>query len=151
MKWFKRDRGDAPSAPSAPSAALRSTRPAHHSDWRMYDDVADDYARAVAPQLAPIAADLVAFAEVPPDGRLLDVGTGTGAVLQAAGAFAAFGVDPSVPMLKHATGRFVAADAINLPFRDDTFARCFGAAWQATASTASGRTCRSAAATAVAP
>jgi ubiquinone/menaquinone biosynthesis C-methylase UbiE len=118
MKWFKKDRGDAPSAPSAP---LRSSRRAHHSDWRMYDDVADDYARAVAPQLAPIGADLVAFAEIPPDGRLLDVGTGTGAVLQAAGALAAFGVDPSVPMLKHATGRVAGADTINLPFRDDTF------------------------------
>ena len=118
MKWFKKDRGD---APSAPSAALRPTRPAHHSDWRTYDDVADDYTRAVAPQLAPIAADLVAFAEIPPDGRLLDVGTGTGAVLQAAGALAAFGVDPSAPMLKHAKGRVAAADTINLPFRDDTF------------------------------
>jgi ubiquinone/menaquinone biosynthesis C-methylase UbiE len=121
MKWFGRKRkavgGVSPQAPAAPV-----TPPRHRTDWRTYDEVSDDYARAVAPQLRPIAADLVAFAEVPASGRLLDVGTGTGVVLDAAGGLAAFGVDPSVPMLKHGrAGRIAAADTINLPFRTDTF------------------------------
>jgi ubiquinone/menaquinone biosynthesis C-methylase UbiE len=117
MKWFKKKDGET-SAPKPLSAAP----PAHHSDWRAYDEVAEDYARAVAPHFAPIAADLVAFAEIPAGGRLLDVGTGTGTVLRAAGSYAAVGVDPSPPMLRHAIGLAVAAaDTINLPFRNDTF------------------------------
>src|SRR5207248_6678203 len=67
-------------------------------------------------------SDLVAFADVPASGRLLDVGTGTAVVLEAAGGIAAFGVDPSVPMLTHAhAGAIAAAETINLPFRTDTF------------------------------
>jgi ubiquinone/menaquinone biosynthesis C-methylase UbiE len=119
MRFFKKKDDEIPSAPPRPSS---STPPVHHSDWRTYDDVADDYARAVAPHFAPIAADLVAFAEIPAGGRLLDVGTGTGTVLQAAGSYVAVGVDPSPAMLKYARGLNVAAaDTINLPFRNDTF------------------------------
>src|SRR5690242_21871871 len=112
MKFFKKKSDEiAGPMPQSPSP----TPPGHHNDWRAYEDVADDYARAVAPNFAPIATDLVAFAEIPDGGRLLDVGTGTGAVLRAAGSLAAFGVDPSVPMLRHAQGLEVAAaETINL-------------------------------------
>jgi SAM-dependent methyltransferase len=90
--------------------------------------VAAEYARAVAPHLAPIGVDLVAITDVPAGGRLLDVGTGTGEVVRAgvAAGSASFGVDPSSEMVKE--GRRVdpalalaAADTINLPFRTDTF------------------------------
>jgi ubiquinone/menaquinone biosynthesis C-methylase UbiE len=121
MKWFGRKRDATAGLPS--QAPGRTTPPPkRQTDWRAYDEVADDYARAVAPQLRPIAADLVAFADVPASGRLLDVGTGTGVVLDAADGLAAFGVDPSVPMLKQGrAGRLAAAETINLPFRNDTF------------------------------
>ena len=126
MKWFKK-KDENVSAPPARPDSRPSSRPAplddwRTDDWRTYDGVAADYARAVAPHLTEIAGDLVAFAEIPAGGRLLDVGTGTGVVLQAADNVAAFGVDPSVPMLKNARGLAVAAaDTINLPFRNDTF------------------------------
>src|ERR1044072_9586086 len=98
MKWFKKKNDETPTArPSTVSST--PMEPVHHSDWRAYDEVADDYARAVGPHFAPIAADLIAFAEIPDGGRLLDIGTGTGTVLRAAGALDAFGVDPSPPML----------------------------------------------------
>jgi len=71
---------------------------------------------------------LIAATEVSADGRLLDIGTGTGVVLAAAtsGGVSAVGVDPSVPMLIE--GRrldpalaFAAAETINLPFQEASF------------------------------
>src|SRR5437763_7179687 len=119
MRFFKRKSNEIVSTPQP--RPLSQAPSAHQSDWRAYDEVADDYARAVAANLAPIAADLVAFAEIPDGGRLLDVGTGTGSVLEAASTLDAFGVDPSTAMLRHASGLRAAADTINLPFRNDTF------------------------------
>jgi SAM-dependent methyltransferase len=121
MKWFGKKRQATARVP-VQAQRTGTSSPRRQTDWRRYDEVADDYARAVAPQLRPIAVDLVAFAEVPASGRLLDVGTGTGVVLQAPGQLHAFGVDPSVPMLKRGrAGTIAAADTINLPFRTDTF------------------------------
>jgi len=95
------------------------------SDWRSYDEVATTYERVHAPRFIEPARDLVALAEIEPDERVLDVGTGTGACARAArevGA-AVVGVDPSVAMLRQADGAgpVVAAQAIDLPFRDGAF------------------------------
>ena len=98
------------------------------NDWRSYDEVAEAYERVHAPRLAVVARDLVAFAEIGADANVLDIGTGTGVAAEAAaGAGArAVGIDPSIGMLE--VGRrerpsipFVAADTIDLPFRDGAF------------------------------
>jgi len=101
------------------------------TDWRAYDLVAEVYERVHAPRTAHVARDLVALARPPADGRILDVGAGTGASTFAAqealgeGGLAV-GVDPSLPMLTvgartHPGLRLAAAEAIDLPFRDATF------------------------------
>jgi SAM-dependent methyltransferase len=123
MRLFRR-RQTQPMRPAPPA-------PAHvqrHTDWRTYNDVADTYAKVVAPQFAPIAADVLSAAEQPSGARILDVGTGTGNVLAAArnAGVSAVGVDPSVAMLAQAKqadpGSLVAAaDTINFPFRDAGF------------------------------
>src|SRR5207247_11284042 len=87
--------------------------------------------RIHAPRLAQPAGDLVALAEPPPGGRVLDVGTGTGVAASAAAALlgpegVAVGVDVSLGMLGQAARarpalRLAAAEAIDLPFRDGTF------------------------------
>jgi ubiquinone/menaquinone biosynthesis C-methylase UbiE len=71
----------------------------------------------------------VQITAIPPGGRVLDVGAGTGVSARAAGTGGAgivVGVDPSVPMLVVATRegggpRYAAAEAIDLPFRPATF------------------------------
>jgi ubiquinone/menaquinone biosynthesis C-methylase UbiE len=97
-------------------------------DWRTYDAVAPTYDRIHAPRFAEPARDLVAAAGVAGGQRVLDVGSGTGVLAEAAEAAGgrAVGIDRSVPMLE--TGRrdrrglrLVAAEAIDLPFRDRTF------------------------------
>jgi ubiquinone/menaquinone biosynthesis C-methylase UbiE len=99
-------------------------------DWRSYDSVAPTYARIHAPRLAVVAADLVELAGPAPDARVLDLGTGTGVAARAAAATAlrglVVGVDASLGMLALARAegggpRYAAAQAIDLPFRDDTF------------------------------
>jgi ubiquinone/menaquinone biosynthesis C-methylase UbiE len=102
-------------------------------DWRSYDDVAEVYERVHAPRFAEVARDLVVVSEIGPGMRVLDVGTGTGVVAEAvrsAGGRAA-GIDRSLGML--AAGRaarpdvpVVAAEAIDLPFRDGTFDAVLG-------------------------
>lgn len=102
-------------------------------DWRTYDAVADVYDRVHAPRFAEAARDLVAAAEVGAGQRVLDIGTGTGVgseAIRAAGG-AAVGVDRSFAML--AAGHrsrpglpVVAAEAIDLPFRDRTFDAVLG-------------------------
>ena len=100
-------------------------------DWRGYDGVAEIYGRVQAPRTALVAADLAALARPPDGGRVLDVGAGTGASTAAAQdavgtAGLAVGLDPSLGMLgaaarAHPRLRFVAAEAIDLPFPDATF------------------------------
>jgi ubiquinone/menaquinone biosynthesis C-methylase UbiE len=102
---------------------------AEEPNWRSYDSVADVYAKNLAPRTALPARDLVEIMQIPPGGRFLDVGTGTGVGARAAleaGAGFVVGVDPSVPMLAEARrsggqARFVAAETIDLPFRDGSF------------------------------
>jgi ubiquinone/menaquinone biosynthesis C-methylase UbiE len=102
-------------------------------DWRTYDAVAPTYERIHGPRFAEAARDLVAAARVTGDQRVLDVGSGTGVVAEAAEAAGAtaIGVDRSLAML--ATGRrsrpalrLVAAEAIDLPFRDRSFDAVLG-------------------------
>jgi ubiquinone/menaquinone biosynthesis C-methylase UbiE len=97
------------------------------SDWRSFDRVAEAYGRVRAPIHEPPARDLVDLLGSP-DGALLDVGTGTGvlaAVAREAGWSPVIGADRSVSMLAQARPRglaVVAADGIDLPFRDGRFA-----------------------------
>jgi SAM-dependent methyltransferase len=93
--------------------------------------VAAAYDRIAAPaQFAAPARDLVAMMRVPAGGRLLDVGTGTGAVARAASDAAGrnglvVGADPSPEMLRASRGGasnpVVVARAPGLPFRDGVF------------------------------
>jgi ubiquinone/menaquinone biosynthesis C-methylase UbiE len=99
------------------------------TDWRVFDSVAEVYDRVRVPVHAGPARDLVDLAAPPPGGRVLDVGTGTGVAAEAAAAVVGpggvvVGIDQSLPMLRMARprhGRVVAAQAIDLPFRDGTF------------------------------
>lgn len=100
-------------------------------NWRRYHDVAETYARVTAPHTGVVAADLVAFAGPPIGARALDIGTGTGAAAAASAAAVgdsglAVGADLSAEMVAAARRArpdlpFVAAEAIQLPFRDATF------------------------------
>ena len=100
-------------------------------DWRSYDQVAEPYERVHSPRTSLVAADLVTVAGILPGERVLDVGTGTGVVAEAAMRAAGdgtmvVGVDASVPMVleghrSRPTVRLVAAQAIDLPFRDGRF------------------------------
>ena len=97
-------------------------------DWRSYDKVAETYARVHAPRLAEPAHDLVGIADLRDGWRVLDVGTGTGvaAIAAAKAGAAVVGVDEAQGMLREARAadggrRLVAAEAIDLPFRDGAF------------------------------
>jgi ubiquinone/menaquinone biosynthesis C-methylase UbiE len=93
--------------------------------------VAPSWERVGNPQTESAARDLIELTGIQRGGKLLDVGTGTGLLLEFARAAVdpggvAIGVDASVQMVL--TGHRVrpdvslaAADAVDLPFRDDTF------------------------------
>ncbi|HEY3210055.1 MAG TPA: methyltransferase domain-containing protein [Actinomycetota bacterium] len=93
--------------------------------------IAQEYARTQAPMMALPAADLVELAQVGPGARVLDVGTGTGVAARAAwtkagGEGLVVGVDQSIEMLRVARrggggSCYAAANAIDLPFADETF------------------------------
>ena len=97
-------------------------------DWRSYDGVAEIYERVHAPRFADAARDLVAALGVEGGQRVLDIGTGTGAAADEIARTDAkvVGVDRSLRMLSVAHRErqslpFVAADVLDLPFRDRTF------------------------------
>jgi ubiquinone/menaquinone biosynthesis C-methylase UbiE len=96
--------------------------------WRTYDRVAETYEAIHAPRFAAPARDLVAEVGVAEGDRVLDVGTGTGLVAQAAAetGAAVVAVDASHAMLAVALRerpslRLVAGDAVDLPFRSMSF------------------------------
>jgi ubiquinone/menaquinone biosynthesis C-methylase UbiE len=117
----------------APASPERHRTPSgwHQEEWESYDAVAEVYERIHAPHYAVPAADLVQMADVSEEGRILDVGTGTGVAAQAArraGGPDAFvvGLDPSLPMLSFAAEKdpslaLVVGEALDLPFRDGSF------------------------------
>ena len=106
-------------------------------DWRHYDPVAEAYARVQAPRTALVAADLVSLAGLGPGARVLDVGTGTGAVARAAAEAVGpdglvVGVDPALSMLLSAAADpagpwYVQAEALDLPFPNQSFDRVLAA------------------------
>lgn len=125
MSWFRKKTPKQPRpSPARPPAPARrpASSPAAPLNWRSYDSVADDYARLHGPHTAIVAADVLQMVGASGDGLILDVGTGTGDALAHADGRRIVGVDPAPLMLRFAPqGRVAAAEAINLPFRDDTF------------------------------
>lgn len=97
-------------------------------DWTSYDSIAGDYAAlAQESYFAGPARDLVSVLDLRPGTRLIDVGTGTGAIAAAALSslvdLEIFGCDASISMLDLARGtsRGVAASLPHLPFLDESF------------------------------
>jgi ubiquinone/menaquinone biosynthesis C-methylase UbiE len=101
--------------------------------WKSYDSAAGTHDRLAVPTMfAPPARDLVMRAGLPPAGRVLDLGTGTGAVGAAALEHASpdtmvMGIDPSLEMVRVARNNGLLHVAVGvapgLPYRDATFDR----------------------------
>ena len=101
------------------------------ADWRSYDNIAERYDQVWSARFEAVARQI--WALVPPHAgdRLLDIGTGTGIMLRslaqvAPGAVLTVGCDRSAGMLLRAREwvagvRVLVADAIALPFRDESF------------------------------
>jgi SAM-dependent methyltransferase len=90
----------------------------------------DGYERFMGRWSRRLAPLFVTFAGVTEGHRVLDVGSGTGALSAAAAAVKSArvtGVEPSPAYVRyaqeHADGRFEVGDALALPFPDDTFDR----------------------------
>ncbi|MGF1464770.1 MAG: class I SAM-dependent methyltransferase [Sandaracinaceae bacterium] len=101
-----------------------------------WDLVADSYARVVAHQLEPIAADALRLAEVTGDDRVLDVATGPGTLALLAGKVTrVVATDFSAGMVEQVRARADAAglatveaqvaDGQALPFEDGAFDAAF--------------------------
>src|SRR6476661_4418982 len=90
----------------------------------------DGYERFMGRWSRRLAPLFVTFAGVTEGDRVLDVGSGTGAVAAAAasiGSVRATGIEPSAAFVayarEHVDGRFEVGDALALPFSDDSFDR----------------------------
>jgi ubiquinone/menaquinone biosynthesis C-methylase UbiE len=101
------------------------------ADWRSYDTIADAYERIWAARFEAVARDLLEVVPPVEGSRLLDLGTGIGAVVSALGGKARslrtiVGCDLSLAMLSKARQRLpdlrlVVANGVRLPFRDASF------------------------------
>jgi SAM-dependent methyltransferase len=90
----------------------------------------DGYERFMGRWSRRLALLFVTFAGVTEGDRVLDVGSGTGALSAAAGAVESVqvkGIEPSQAFVRyaqeHTEGRFEVGDALALPFPDDAFDR----------------------------
>jgi SAM-dependent methyltransferase len=90
----------------------------------------DGYERFMGRWSRRLAQVFVTFAGVTKDDRVLDVGSGTGALSAAAAAIEAVrvtGIEPAAAYVRyaqeHVDGRFEVGDAMALPFGDDAFDR----------------------------
>jgi ubiquinone/menaquinone biosynthesis C-methylase UbiE len=100
-------------------------------DWRSYDAIAGAYDRTWAPRFEMVARHLLALTPPAEGARLIDLGTGTGALCGALGEKLqtlrqVVGCDLSFAMLTQARRRVAAlhpivADATQLPFRSGSF------------------------------
>jgi ubiquinone/menaquinone biosynthesis C-methylase UbiE len=107
------------------------THPDAMADWRSYDTIAEAYERIWAPRFEAVARHLLTVAPPVDGSRLLDLGTGMGAVASALNEKlrtlrGVVGCDLSLGMLSKARHRvpqlrLVVADIARLPFRDASF------------------------------
>lgn len=100
------------------------------SDWRTYDAIPEAYERRWEARFEEAARRLLVLARADTADRLLDLGTGTGALLAALGTRRktmgrVVACDRSLAMLKsaqrYAPMSAVAAEITRLPFRDGSF------------------------------
>jgi ubiquinone/menaquinone biosynthesis C-methylase UbiE len=98
------------------------------TDWSSYDSIAGRYDDVWGSRFESVARSVADRVPLAPGESVLDIGTGTGIVLRtfASAASRLVGCDRSTGMIDVArsrvrAGRFVAADAVTLPFRDSSF------------------------------
>jgi ubiquinone/menaquinone biosynthesis C-methylase UbiE len=102
-------------------------RPDDHEalEWQVgvWDRISDVYVREIDQRFAPVVRALIGRAELQPGERILDLGTGTGAVAEQAAekvsaAGQVLGVDISPEMLTLARKRIAARNFSNVSFRE---------------------------------